>query len=575
MATLWRGSSATRVLAMLLTIGTTALSGGTAQAAPQYSNDCNYCHRMPPLDAAAQDKDADSGAVPGNHQGHASANVFSCAKCHGVQTLFYLTSHRDGMIELNDELGYSRKSAGVFLNQTSAPPSPLGSCATASCHSDGKGHGKLTPAWASAPFVAPGDCSRCHDVAPATGSHPVSGSKHARYFGTGTGSCLKCHADHLAQGLPFSHATSAGGRPIEVKFSGGGSFAGSVCSGLYCHSNGKGSFASPSWGATLDCTGCHGSATSPGPAALSGKHANHVNNAAFLGVNYGCAECHGATVSDNSTISDLTKHVDGSVEFAGPRLGSVSAGSCASAYCHSDGRGTQKPVSWTQSGSLDCKGCHGSDSAPAFTSLAGEPNYPSVGLTRANSHKAHVSGATDCASCHAGTVDGTGKLAGSGHINGSIDVSFNGSVAGPGATWNAGTAGCSAIVCHSDGTSVATGTLAGGNPVWGGSSLACDACHGFPPAYPNGTPKANTHYAHNFGCNTCHAGTTADGSTISSSLHANHVYDVSPGAGVSFSYVFAPSGGTCSSISCHNGGTAVWGSTLTCGACHVTSPGGD
>ena len=111
-----------------------------------------------------------------------------------------------------------------------------------------------TPAWGRAPFQAPADCSQCHDVAPATGSHPVSGSKHAAYYGTGTGSCVKCHADHTVDVKPFAHATSAGGRGIDVRFTAspnsGGTFAGNQCSNLYCHSNGKGTFAMlPTWGA--------------------------------------------------------------------------------------------------------------------------------------------------------------------------------------------------------------------------------------------------------------------------------------------------------------------------------------
>jgi predicted CxxxxCH...CXXCH cytochrome family protein len=232
-------------------------------------------------------------------------------------------------------------------------------------------------------------------------------------------------------------------------------------------------------------------------------------------------------------------------------------------------------VSWTQTPTLDCRGCHGSDSAPAFPSLAGEPNYASVGPAHANSHRVHLLGAGDCATCHAGSVDGSGKIAGSGHINGNIDVVFQAGRAGARAAWDSGAASCSAILCHSDGTSVATGVPVAGSPVWGGMALACDACHGFPPAYPNGTPKANTHYAHNFGCATCHAAVTANGSSITGSGHANHVYDVSPGSGVSFSYVFAASGGSCSDISCHNGNGAVWGTTLVCGNCHQVSPGGD
>jgi len=544
MATLWRGMSAARVLAWLLLLGASVLCASVAQAAPQYNYGCDYCHRMPPVDAATADKDPVTGAVPGSHQAHATASALSCAKCHGGQVLGYLTGHRDGVIDLSDDLGYSRKTAGVFLNQTSAPPAPLGNCSAAACHSDGKGHGKATPAWGSSAFQAPGDCSQCHGVAPATGSHPVSGSKHAAYFGTGTGSCLKCHADHPSEAKPFGHATSAGQRPIEVKFAGGGSFAAGNCSNLYCHSNGKGSFATPSWGASLDCTGCHGGATSTGAAALSGKHAKHLNNAGFLGTNYGCIECHAATVSAGTTISDFTKHVDGSVEIAGPRVGTLNAGSCATAYCHSDGKGTQKSVTWTGSQTLDCKGCHGSDAAPAFSSLAGEPNYPNAGSgqPRANSHQVHVASAASCQNCHsATTVDGVSLAAGNPHTNGNFNV-----VPGNGKNFAVVGKTCSNVTCH-NGSGIITNVA----PATWGASLGCSGCHGDAT-----TLTSNAHAKHvsgkGYACATCHA-STVTGSTIilNPSLHGDGTVEV---AGSSIT-TYSAATKSCSSAACHGSAT--------------------
>ena len=258
------------ITTLALFLGLALIWAGEAQAAPQYNLSCIACHQMPPLDSATAKKNPYTGAVPGNHQGHAAAQVASCVACHGAAVTSYGTGHRNKTIELSDTLAYSRKPVGGFLNVTSLPPSPLGNCSTVACHSDGKGHLVATPAWGSTPFAAPADCAQCHGVAPATGNHPVTGSKHAAYFGTGTGSCAKCHGDHTADPKPFSHASSAGKRAIQVQFAGGGSFAGTTCATVYCHSNGKGTFSAPTWGATLDCSGCHGTATAAGPAALSG-----------------------------------------------------------------------------------------------------------------------------------------------------------------------------------------------------------------------------------------------------------------------------------------------------------------
>ena len=250
-------------------------------------------------------------------------------------------------------------------------------------------------------------------------------------------------------------------------------------------------------------------------------------------------------------------------------------GTCQNIYCHSNGRGGTANVSpvWGGMLAVNCSGCHGTSSA------FGAPGYPN-GLPHANSHGKHVHSAADCDACHTGTTT-SGTVINSGsllHLDGGIDVTFNSAKAGSGATWTAGTSTCSAISCHSDGTSVATGEItAGGSLVWGGGGgFTCNSCHGFPPAYVNGLPKANSHLSHSFSCNTCHAGTTANGTNVTDTvLHVNKGYNVAPGAGVSFTYAFAATGGTCSNISCHNNGTATWGTTLTCGDCHIVSPGGD
>ena len=529
--------------------------GAAAYASPQYNLDCTACHTMPPTDSGTARKIPATGAFPGNHQQHAGVAVSSCLVCHGPGVAGYGTGHRNGVIELGDNLGYSRKVNG-FLNQTSVPPSPLGSCATATCHSNGKGTFSATPAWGSTPLQVPSGCYQCHGVAPATGNHPVSGSKHAAYFGTDTGSCVKCHSDHTTQGNPFSHATSAGNRPIEVRFNGGGSFANGQCANLYCHSNGKGAYATPPWGATLDCSGCHGTAASTGAAALSGKHANHVNNAALLGSSYGCIECHAATVSDNSTIADRSKHDDGSIEVTGNHVGLFSAGSCSGAYCHSDGKGTQKTVAWTQSQTLDCKGCHGSDPLPAFASVAGEPNYANAGADqpRANSHQVHATSAATCQNCHgATTVTGVSLLAGSPHTNGSIEVA-----AGNGKSFSYAGRSCSNVSCHNG-----NGVIANVAPAKWGASLGCNGCHG-----DAATLTSNAHAKHvnakGYACSTCHAATVSAGLVIiNPALHGDGAVEVQG------SLTFTSAGKTCST-SCHGSATPSWTSTASgaCGTCH-------
>jgi predicted CxxxxCH...CXXCH cytochrome family protein len=123
----------------------------------------------------------------------------------------------------------------------------------------------------------------------------------------------------------------------------------------------------------------------------------------------------------------------------------------------------------------DCKGCHGNDSAPAFSSSAGEPNYANTGLpgsATSNSHNSHVTyygGAASCDYCHTNSVTTNGlaaKSAGS-HLANGINVDFNRTIE-PTAGWNATSRTCSTITCHS-----------GSGATWGdASSVGCKVCHG-------------------------------------------------------------------------------------------------
>jgi predicted CxxxxCH...CXXCH cytochrome family protein len=140
--------------------------------------------------------------------------------------------------------------------------------------------------------------------------------------------------------------------------------------------------------------------------------------------------------------------------------------------------------------------------------------------------------------------------------------------AAPGTPGN-GFFSCSSTYCHSNGTSVATGSIPENTSTsWGSGALACNACHGNPPSYPNGSPKANSHTAAGHAgvsCSKCHVTVTTDGTTIASkSLHVNKAYNVMPelATGVTFTYTYSSTGGTCTNISCHSGGSAKWGVPL-------------
>ena len=528
-----------------------------AQASPQYTLDCTSCHYMPPMDSKAPKatkKDPATGAVPGNHETHSGAATSSCVSCHGDLVLGFGNGHRNKVIELNGAMGYSRG----FVNQTSVPPVPLGTCSTVSCHSDGKGSFRVTPAWGGAAYTAPADCGDCHGAAPATGNHNTGTTKHAVYYGTGPATCSLCHSNHLGELRPFAHATSS--RAIDVRFPSGGSFAGNQCSAVYCHSNGQGAAVATVWGSSLpaDCSGCHGNAAT---GTLSGKHAQHVNNNAKLGASYGCVECHADTVTDNLTVGTVGKHVNVMINYSGVNAGRLS-GTCSTVYCHSDGKGAMKVLAandWVSGAAVNCQGCHGSDAAPDFaSSAAGEPNYLSgpAGSETANSHKQHVksAGAATCVDCHSTTTtDGTTLIGGT-HTNRNIEVA--GTLAKP---FDVAGKTCSNISCHTGGTIIASAPPA----VWG-ATLDCAGCHG--DAATLSTDAHRAHLTTGSRCDSCHSMTASDNTTLTA--NATHVdYDVQVTGGSIASF---DANKNCATT-CHMSAVPKWNDPASgaCGTCHA------
>jgi predicted CxxxxCH...CXXCH cytochrome family protein len=450
------------------------LGATVAQAAPQYVITCDFCHRMPPLDSPSGTRDDDTGAVKGNHQGHAGGSAASCTKCHGDAALGYTTYHRNKAIEIQGNINNSPASGGysrAFVNQTSVPPDPLGFCSNVNCHFE-----SATAPWGSPRFAAPADCSSCHQMAPTTGSHPVPGSKHGSYYGTGAGSCLKCHPDHAGAVQPFAHATSVAQRGIALSFTtfpnSGGSYSGDgknflpsqhktgygTCSNLYCHSNGAGGAPNlvPTWGARLDCTGCHGFPPAyPNGQPKANSHLSH---------SFSCNVCHAQTTADGTTVSDPSRHVNHAVEVApGPGVSfSYVSGSpggfCGNVSCHGGAS-----AAWGSSGGHDAQLGSGDILMFAGVDNTDHRGNFSIGQNCTLCHYASLVAqhGNNCSLCHSG-ANPAGSLVG---------------------TWNKT---CQQGACHPTMHAAMTSDHFG---MYWGSSRSCDLCHdqvgGFPGSGDN------------------------------------------------------------------------------------------
>jgi predicted CxxxxCH...CXXCH cytochrome family protein len=588
------------------------IAKGQAVAAPQYTMTCTSCHGMPPLDASGGVKDPTTGAVPGSHQAHLAtgAQQVACAKCHNNSG--YTTSHRNGQIQFAPNINGSPatgayKKGGVqvtFTNQTSIPS--LGSCANVNCHFE-----SATPVWGSSTTVT---CNTCHTTPPSDGSHPSitgSGKKHGDYYGTDQTSCVKCHPSHTT----FDHATSAGQRGLSIQFvtapNSGGSYSGNVaypnylpsqnparngnCANVYCHSNGRlgNPNVSPTWGSTLptNCNGCHGGDRNSAAfqTMSSGRHTKHIIGQ----YNYGCAECHALTASNNTSIVDKTKHVNGGVDvsFSSKWGGSFTnsghapgdqSGTCVNVYCHSNAqvqpgetqafRNMTSSKAWFGTTKDSCTFCHSTGSITTGPYVLSGKHLKHLNTTINTT----IGTALACNDCH---LNGGTNVNRANHVNKFIN--YSGLKAGNQTTLNVAKGVCSNAYCHSDGKGIFQ-SMTSAN--WFSTrSLDCKGCHGGAgslagePAYSNagsGLPRANTHAKHvgttapAATCGNCHWSTTTSGTSIAigSTTHADSTITLSPGNSKSFSWT--ANGKTCSSISCHFNGTATWGASLTCADCH-------
>lgn len=477
-----------------------------------------------------------------------------------------------------------------------------------------------SPSWDSAGTAACGSChAGGHGALLGTGSH----SAHLAYtftlsdYNKNQGvACAICHSWYPSQSLGCSschnfysapehgkHADYKVDISVDSAFSGGGAatYLGtpspgdgySYCSTTYCHGDGTSvatgiisANTSPVWGSsgTLSCTSCHG--YPPGYADGDPKANSHSAHAARS-----CDVCHYTTTTDGTNITSKVNHLNRQYTVA-PGAGisftysfTASGGSCSNGYCHSSGQGISDPVQqpvhaapvWGDAASGACGTCHnlgshaGGWGTPMSTgSHAAHFLYDySFGTSPSNCQVCHYVPGGSCTLCHpaGSTYDDRNAYTRNtaNHVNNLVDVDFMSAITGNTAAYSGdrtpGTSfgSCSALYCHSDGTSRRTGIIpANTSPVWGsGGKLACSACHGFPPAYQSGSPKANSHLSHaGYSCAECHSTTTSDGTVITNyPNHVNLSYDLYPRAGKYFSYAF----GTCSQISCHGKSSAEWG----------------
>jgi predicted CxxxxCH...CXXCH cytochrome family protein len=191
-------------------------------------------------------------------------------------------------------------------------------------------------------------------------------------------------------------------------------------------------------GATGGCTTCHGSGESSAPPRdLSGDTAPTVSGVGAHAAHLKSSTWHRAVTCSNChvvpTALDSPGHRDGdnlaevifdTLNPAGTYTAATTT--CASQYCHSNGRGNTGTVSWVVPGALACTSCHSVD-----------------GTNMSNNHRRHLGEGMNCNGCHRDVVDQNRTIINATlHVNGVHEVKM---AAG---AYNAATKSCTNTGCH-------------------------------------------------------------------------------------------------------------------------------
>jgi predicted CxxxxCH...CXXCH cytochrome family protein len=277
-----------------------AYTGTTAT--PQWGTaaTCSSCHGV----------SAATNLTTGDHTKHLASALLPAGLCGGCHTGATNTTYTFGGTHGDGGINVGGTLSGVTLNGLAkkATAGPYTTTCNTTCHNAYNG-GTVTPVWGTA-----ANCGSCHATTPATGDHTA----HLQHVTVATGAmgCGQCHAGATSTTYAFGGNHGDGNIDVAGSFTPSGNnltkhAAGSgyiSCSTVVCHNggNGVGKFTAPAvtWGAVLNCGGCHG---------YPPVNTNHTGVVAGS-----CNVCHnevnaGGTIN-NSTFANIQLHMNGIVD---------------------------------------------------------------------------------------------------------------------------------------------------------------------------------------------------------------------------------------------------------------------
>ncbi len=564
----------------------TAVSTGNTYKSVQWNAtlNCGSCHN--------QAGDA-SPNWTSPHTKHVNTYTqYTCNNCHAAVASNNTTiTSRTLHVDATKNVAFNTWTGGTWSGTQ---------CSNTYCHSKGT---SLTSPFSHSAISWSGTvgCGSCHGEGSANGSPSYTNgspkeNSHVKHVSGSGQTCDYCHVNVVNSSNVITNTSLHVNQAYNVDFLSIGGKTGTydsgtkTCSSTYCHGTGP----SVAWGGTTNCASCHG-ANNNGDLSVSttAGHALHYNITAIPSTMtdtdahtssayaYACQNCHptashstgpvsadqDAQISTGAVPTKIQTYTAGGTGYTDAKGFRYTYGTC-STVCHTrDGASGSPIVTAVWNGARttpNCGVCHNKagDASPVWSSP----------------HTKHINTYTQytCNNCHDTVAANNTTLQSTTtarqlHPNASKNVAFN--------TWTGGTwsgTQCSNTYCHSNGTTVATGSSPTHGAISWSGTTTCSSCHTGPttgPNYTNGSPKANSHAKHtgspwNYICSECHSSVVnSSNQIISNTLHVNKAYNVN--SSKIGSYTFQTTGGTCSNITCHGSNTAQWGTTLKCSDCHL------
>jgi predicted CxxxxCH...CXXCH cytochrome family protein len=348
-----------------------------------FGTSCVVCHGQPPTatTAAAGYPRSEANSAHTTHYSYG----YKCLECHynGAPLALHNTG---GFQDVFPNPGYVPALAAKLGSAPSYDGTAY-TCSAVYCHSNGapatayKSYSvayRTTPTW----FNLKTTCDSCHEASPTTNAH---GAHLAKGY-----VCENCHSVTAIGSQAIKDKTKHADGNKQVVFASLSlpfPLAGTSCSTVYCHSDGKNNFSNPSWTnpASGKCGTCHETST-----RSTGAHQAHLSTSVLYGPQFNknytvtdaCNTCHGPDYT--------VKHLNGTTN-------DVDYNRCSTS-CHANLLGS---ANWTTGRTgITCESCHTGTLSSIYGATAPDKSLAATYGHNKNSSSTGVIMNYNCTSCH-------------------------------------------------------------------------------------------------------------------------------------------------------------------------------